>query len=262
MKRLPRLFLDDIHSMSPKQHLYFWILPVSILLLLLVFYFSGIDPLVQFVAPWANREWGALENLQLLCLLGVSGLSFYAAFKKPVLILKVGFVLLGCAAFFVFLEEMDYGRHFIELFDKDRKTLFQETFQTQNFHNYGNNNTYFRRTSYLVILLLFGIAPFLGQKYLPPVIRYLIPPPRMLILVLLFVFSYWLPRFLVREGIFDAGPLNPNNPGEFTELTVYLIFLVYTIHLVFEKEWPGRESPPQSPAASRPEKRKGLVKQN
>ena len=239
MKRLPRLFVADIQSMSPRQHLYVWILPTSLLTLLMLFYFSGIDPLVQLVAPWANREWGLLENLQVALLLAAAGVAFHGVKVKPLPIQKVGFLVAGCAALFIALEEMDYGRHILQLFSLDHKTVFEETFNAQNVHNMGNNSVYFRRFSYLFVMMVLGLSPFLDHERLPPVIRYLIPRPRMLLLVPLFLVSYQLPRYLVEEGIFDAGPLNPNNTGEFTEMTVYAIVLVYFIHLVFEKEWPA-----------------------
>ena len=196
-------------------------------------YFSGIPFLEEIMSPERNREYGLLENLQLLLILGSVGISIYALFKKTAALPKWMYVASAFLFFIIFLEEMDYGAHFKEYFTGKRNTVFSETFGVENFHNRGNNNTISRLTAYLLLCILFAVLPFMPRQKLPSFIVRMIPPPRMIILAGIFVFSYWVPRALVHKGIFEAGNLGTNNIGEFTELTIYYCILAYLITITF-----------------------------
>jgi hypothetical protein len=240
MNQLLKLLTDDLKAMSLKEHFWYWILPVFLLSTLMIFYFSGVPFLVELIAPKANWEWGLLENIQLSVILVISGLSLFAFFKKTALLQRLLFGSLFFFSIFIALEEIDYGAHFIQYFRGEQTSFLLERTGMLNIHNQGNNNTLFRRTAYGLMMIVFAISPFLNKKFFHPLIEYLIPKPRMLLVVMLFLLFYWVPRYLVRSETFEPGVLGFANIGEFTELMVYFSFLLYVVQIVFKKEWPGK----------------------
>ena len=220
--------------MSNKEHTYYWIIPTVLLSILMVFYFSGIPALVEFVCPKENWEWGILENIQLGIIAFMFILSVYAFFNKKVRIQKLGFGFIVFFAIFVFLEEIDYGAHFAQLIGGEEEIILKE-YIPHNIHNLGNNAKLFKRSVYLIMLLIFVIAPFLKSKIENPYIRYLIPKPRIVIVALLAIVVDLVPRLIVTLGILKDGGLGVNI-GEFSEIMVYYIFLIYLIQLIFENQ--------------------------
>ncbi len=240
MNRFYKLLKDDLSSMSSKENFWYWIFPYLLLIILMIFYFLGTPFLVELVVPNSNREYGLLENIQLVLILGIIIMSFYVVFTDYALLQKLGFVLLGLLAIFIFLEEMDYGDHFIKYFtDGEKRSIFFEKYGKVNVHNReGDRLTYMRRTPYVIIFLLFTIFPFVNKKYFHPIFTYLIPKPRMALMIILFVFAYLSPRLPVDYHIFEVGSLGiGDNIGEFTEMVVYYIFFIYIYHVIFDKKW-------------------------
>lgn len=227
----------DINEMSMREHLYYWMLPILVLGILMVFYFSGVPQLVEIVCPTENWEWGILENIQLLIILGIFSLSVYSAMTKQAALQKVGFGFIAFFALFVFLEEIDYGAHFNQLLYGEKRSLLRDLTGVGNIHNQGNNARIFKRSVYGIMALLFVISPFLNSRKLHPIIQYLIPKPRIVIVAILAIVSDLVPRLLVDLEIFEDGGLG-TNIGEFSEVMVYTIFLIYLIQIVFYKKWP------------------------
>lgn len=91
MNRIYNFLVDDIKSMSLKEHLWYWIIPLISLSIFMLMYFSNIPQIVAIICPPANWEWGVLENLQLLVLIGILVISVKAVAKRRELILKFGF---------------------------------------------------------------------------------------------------------------------------------------------------------------------------
>ena len=143
-----KLLVDDLRSMSSKENFWYWIFPYLLLIILMIFYFLGTHFLVEIVVPESNREYGLLENIQLVLILGIIILSLYVVFTNHALLQKLGFGLLGVMAIFIFLEEMDYGDHFIQYFtDGEKRSIIFEKYGKVNVHNRkGNRLTYMRRT--------------------------------------------------------------------------------------------------------------------
>jgi len=235
-----KLLVDDLRSMSSKENFWYWIFPYLLLIILMIFYFLGTHFLVEIVVPESNREYGLLENIQLVLILGIIILSLYVVFTNHALLQKLGFGLLGVMAIFIFLEEMDYGDHFIKLFTEgNQRSFYFEKFGKVNVHNQkGDILVYMRRTPYVIIFILFTILPFVDKKYFHPIFSYIIPKPRMALMIVLFAFAYITPRWLVDFNIFEVGSLGiGDNIGEFTELIVYYIFFIYIYHIIFDKNW-------------------------
>ena len=228
---------EDIYAMSTKEHLWYWIIPTVVLGTLMAFYFSGIPVLVEFVCPSTNWEWGILENMQLAIILGILGLAVYGFFKKENRLLEVGFGFLALFTLWVFLEEIDYGAHFRELFFGTRESYLRDLTGIKNLHNLNDGAKYWKRAVYIIMAVGFVIAPFFKDKINHSLLSFLIPKPKILIVAILSIAVDLVPRLLVKFQIFEDGGLG-TNIGEFSEVVVYQIFLIYLYQLIFEKQTP------------------------
>ncbi len=225
-------------ELTGRDYFWYFIFPGLLLAISMVFYFSGNPRLVEFVCPAQNPEWGAIENLQLIFILGIIIVSGYGAFKKSSLIQQIGFLLVALFSIFIFLEEVDYGKHWADYFYGVKRSLLYDVAGVTNIHNQGNNAKIFKRSVYGLMVIIFFVAPFLKNKIKNKYITYFIPEPKIILTLSLIVIADLLPRFFVRFGIFaDAG--FGNNIGEFSEIIFYYIFLLYVIQLVFEHKWPA-----------------------
>jgi len=189
---------------------------------------------VEFIAPKENWEWGILENLQLAIILGILILSLYAFLNKKDQIQKWGFFLVSLFTIFVFLEEIDYGAHFVELIRGSNDSYLSKYTGLRNIHNQGNNAKLFKRSVYLVMALLFIVGPHLETKINNRYLSYLLLKPRITIIAVMAIFVDLLPRFIIKLEIRQDGGLGVNI-GEFSEIIVYYIFFVYIIQLIFIK---------------------------
>jgi len=196
------------------------------------FYFSEVPVLVNFIAPKENREWGILENLQLVIIFCIFLLSIYGSFKKARLLQKLGFCFVAFFAIFIFLEEMSYGVHLSQLLGGSEETYLSKYIPNNGIHSQGNNALLFKRTVKIIMALIFVIAPFFKSKIKNPYIRYVIPLPQILILAFLTLLVEYVPRLIVAFELRKDGGLG-RNIAEFSEVMVYYIFLIYLIQLIF-----------------------------
>ena len=236
MRNMVKTLVEDIEAMSIKEHLWYWIIPTAVLGTLMIFYFSGIPALVEFVCPTTNWEWGILENMQLAIILGILGLSLHGFRKQEIPILKWGFGFLTIFTIWVFLEEIDYGAHFRQLFTGVEESYLRDLTGVKNLHNLNGSAKYYKRSVYVIMALGFVIAPFIKNKVSDPLISYLIPKPKILIVAILSIVADLVPRLLVNLNIFEDGGLG-TNIGEFSEVVVYQIFLIYLYQLLFENKY-------------------------
>jgi hypothetical protein len=232
MKNFLSHLLENLGKMSLKKHIFYWILPFTILGILMIFYFSGIPELVEFVCPKENWEWGILENIQLGIIFCMFIISLYASWTKKLRIQKIFFFLVSIFSIFVFLEEIDYGAHFAELIGGAQEIEIKKIIPSKNLHNQGNNAKIFKRSVYGIMALIFVIAPFQDEKIKNVYLKYLIPKPRIVIVAVLAIIVDLVPRLIVEFGILEDGGLGVNI-GEFSEIIVYYIFLIYLTQLIF-----------------------------
>jgi len=235
MKKIVDELITDISSLSRKEHMIYWIIPLIVLSICLIFYFSEILALVSIICPPGNWEWGVVENLQLLIILGICIVAFKGMIRKKDLLLKWGFGLTALFAIFVLLEEMDYGEHFAQLIMGVEEVFSEKFIPIDNLHNRGNNAKIFKRSIYLVMLLIFIIAPFIKPRIKNRYLRYLTPRPSIVIVAALTIVADLVPRLIVlfqwrKDGGFGV------NIGEFSEVMVYHIFFIYVLQLVFRKK--------------------------
>lgn len=217
-----------------KERFFYWHLPIIVLVPLIVFYFSGVRWMVEIVCPAANREYGLIENIQLVTLIYMVVICFMAVKRKAWVIERIGFFFLGLFALLVFFEEMDWGAHFIEAATGTRDTFFSELTGSTNIHNQNDNAKWFKRPVYIIMAALFIIFPLYRHRFNNALLLYLTPKKLIIGTVIIAVLSDLIPRFTVILNIRpDAGLAN--NIGEFSEIMVYYTFALYLHEIVFEK---------------------------
>lgn len=221
--------------MKLNEHRKYWILPLCILVPLLIMYFSEVPWAVEIVCPAVDWELGAPENIQLFLLLLIFIVSIYGIRKKEIKLEKLVFVCLAVFTLFVFLEEIDYGLHFLKYFEGHTDTAFRKLTNRVNVHNLGNNAKLFKRSIYPLMGTLFIVTPLLKNRVNHSLLKYLIPNKGIIITAIITILSYIIPRFLVDFNIFKDGGLGVNI-GEFSEIMVYYIFLIYLYEIVFKKK--------------------------
>jgi len=217
------------------------VLPGVVSLALMAMYFSGNAYLQNIVAPsmdsmplFSAREFGALELLQdffLLCIIFYSVRSFMAARDAWI---KLVALLLILISVFTFLEEIDYGAHFIEYFTGEHGSLAQENWD-RNWHNKTNANgvqnvSYVKLAANIALLSGFVLAPLLLSSVRNPTIRLLVPSRWMIATVVLIVLLGLLAHYLDDAGHSMIGGKPGNlykNISEFRELNMYYLFLLY-----------------------------------
>ncbi len=146
-------------------------IPLGIEAVLLASFFMGPEWAAEVVAPMANREFGALENLQLALLAVTVVIAIRGALLPSTRFAKTVWAGLAAFSFVVLLEEIDYGLHYIEWFTG---TPPEERAEVRNLHN---NEGVLRVIKPLVDIgfaLLYAIIPWFAAKF-PAWIRRLLP---------------------------------------------------------------------------------------
>lgn len=226
--------METLEERNNGSRFFYWYLPIIVLVPAILFYFSGVRWMVEFVCPAVNREYGFIENLQLIIILYMVVIAAIAVKKKTSILEKIGFAFLSLFALLVLLEEMDWGAHFAEAIYGTRDTIFSELTGVTNIHNQDDNAKWFKRPVYLLMASLFIIFPLLRDRFSNPLLLYLTPKKLIVGTVVIAILSDLIPRFTVILNIRpDAGLAN--NIGEFSEVMVYYTFALYVHELIFEK---------------------------
>ena len=221
--------------MKANLHFRYWILPLLVLTPLLIMYFSGVHWAQELVCPSVNREFGIVENIQLLILLLIIIYSVIAVKKKKYIIEKIAFIFLTIISIFIFLEEIDYGLHYVKYFTGQTHSLFLSLSGRSNVHNIGNTATKMKHVIYPFMGLLFVVAPLIKGKIKSKFFQYIIPHKGIILTAFLTILAHFVPKFLVNWNIFDDGGFGINLV-EFSETMIYYVFFVYLYELIFEKK--------------------------
>ncbi len=244
------------------------LIPVAVSTVLIAMYFSGsivlqrlVSPKLPPLSPDAWREFGILENLQNLLLLGIVAIACVGVVKKTQKMERVALALLVLFAGFVFLEEIDYGVHFAAYLNADEDFNWFQPMRAWpiemlaktdlssvpfNLHNIGGLNRYIKKTVDTLIVLLFVLAPFIAPRFKNPWARYLAPDKYVVFTVLAMVILRFITHELGdwEEGVVEAaqaagqsiarerGSIS-SNLSEFRELNTYYLFALYLANLVF-----------------------------
>jgi hypothetical protein len=196
--------------------------PAAVGLALVLGYFVGPAPLRELVAPLRNRELGALENLENLLLLATAACCAFAARRERSLPSRV--LLLGAvaASLFLFLEEIDYGHHFVASID------------IGNIHNVGDRTAWFRRAERLAVLLGFVVLPLAAPRLrLPDWLARLVPRRESLWTLAAALLCCGLAELLRNKG-YAAGMGLERNISEYEEAFVYALAALWGVERLFE----------------------------
>lgn len=219
---------------SFERHFYYWILPTFYITTVALLYFTGIPLLQTIVAPDVNRELGLLESTQHLLILGVIGMGVYGLRGAQVGMEKLGFTLVIFLGTIQFLEEINYGQHYLIAFSDDPEKYRNAIWSV---HNQGISSP-LKRVGDAVILLYFFLFPLLAGSRWPAWLRYLAPPRLIALTVLV---SVLVTKFF--HFVSDNTPVNNSafitGVSEFRETFIYYFVLVYVRELAMNRRWPG-----------------------
>ncbi len=220
-----------------KIFLYF-LLPLIIVAPMMGMYFSGVEILRDIITPAmpnlhenSEREFGLLENVQNVILLGILGVAIFAYRKKCSLLDRAAMVGIIAVTLFVFLEEIDYGLHYYEyLIGIER----HEAVEVRNWHNEGDRARWLKVGSDVVMAVLFVIAPifFVHSRY--RVLRHFTPDRYSILTVVLALVVRTVAHELQRRGYSEGGRIE-RNISEFREVITYYLFLMYVITIGLQR---------------------------
>ena len=224
---------------------FIFLIPCCINLLLVGMYFSGIPILQHIVVPdmpfvKQQREFGLLENLQNLYLIAMALMGAWAIKIKPHLLEKAAAFLYMIFAAFVFLEEIDWGLHWIELLSDVPKAAALPN-DARNWHNVGERTSIMKDLVTLSCVLLFVIAPFALKNRTQPLIRYLLPVRQYAAAFLGIVLVSRLAHYLSDMGLGSDGIRQ--NIGEFRELGMYYLYMVWSYTVIFRRNYNDTPQP-------------------
>lgn len=228
--------------MSRTRLLVFVVVPVTTGLVLQAMYFSGVAALEQLIVPEMEgmhlntwREFGLLESLQNLLLLGIIGVAVAGVLRVSARWQKAVFGVIAAFAAFIFLEEIDYGLHYYEYVSGIES---ESAAESRNWHNVGKRTSIMKRLVDAGAVLWFFVVPLATARVRAPKVRYFLPSRWYAVTVV----CAWLLSELAHL-LNDAG-LNPDgnirsNISEFREINTYYLPLVYLSELVFVRDWPS-----------------------
>jgi hypothetical protein len=221
-----------LKTMPPRDHFLYWGFPIILSLLLMICYFRGPNWLQELAASSYNREFGLVENAQNAILLCTIYLAFrllkISDYKWP----KIFYLLIFFAVVFTFLEEIDYGFHYINyLNDADAR----QRGINHNIHNLPDVNNQIRLIFYILIAIFVIILPYISSSRLPSLLVHFVADIRLQLTVLAFLVISKM------AGIFNDLSHYTNlaldgNISEFEELPLYYLLMVY-VYKLYKQEW-------------------------
>jgi len=222
-----------------KLKIYGWI-PLCMVGSMVAMYFCGIEPLQQIIMPEiegmygsSKREFGLLENAQNVLLMIMIGICIKGFKIKPEVLWKVALTGLACFTLLVFLEEIDYGLHYIELI---RGVKAEDAVDIRNFHNAaeGRTNT-IKQIVDLGMTIFFVVLPFVFRKSENKWIRHFTADRYSVVTLLCAVLVSKTAHFL-NDMSWGLIPDN-NNTSEFRELFTYYLCMLYYWEVIVKRKW-------------------------
>ena len=218
--------------MNLNKHLYYWIAPTILLIsCVLVYYFNFLN-LGFIISPEYNREFGLIENIQLITIIATIWVAFKSFIKREIKLIKYFFLGVSLFSIFIFLEEMDYGLHFIEYFSGIAHQKSTAHTEIRNIHNQGNLLPYITKFVYISFALVIIVIPLIASriKNLNKYIKWLIPSTNLAYsLVAMFILSQFT-LFVEGNVTYELTSLE-NNLSEFEEVFIYYIAFLYIFEL-------------------------------
>lgn len=218
-------------DLKHRKHFFYWILPLIVIVGLIFANYSGIELLQTITSPKINREFGIIENLQLLVILGIIT-TVFSAFKKSTHWLETTAISLLFIFFIIaFLEEIDYGIHYYEYFFKDG---IEDKSHIRNIHNQPGHNHFIRQVMYVFYISFFVALPLVKYITKNKYLRYISAETMIISTFAVYVIAGQLARKLPRLG-FEVNESLRNNHQEFEELIAYYMILLFMYEIIRHK---------------------------
>jgi hypothetical protein len=210
-------------NMSRSQHLYYWVLPLVAGLTFTAMYFSGIGWMQEFIAPAYDREFGLLENLDAVLILCTLIVLIRMAFLPMRPLFKVGVALACMVTVFMFLEEIDYGLHWIEWM---KEIPPGQSAHIRNIHNQGGATSDLKAVANVIVAAVFVILPYVDSLKRFRLVKMASPSKMILFTVIATVTIALTHQALEPYDLPTNGGLN-SNQSELEEVLIYYTFFVY-----------------------------------
>jgi len=229
-----------ISNRMKKYLVSFVFIPLLFNLILIGCYFSGIDFLQQIIAPTVEglasnawREFGLLEQLQNLLLLAVVVILALSTKNMNSVLDRALLIGATLAFLFLFLEEIDYGIHYYELFIGENTGI-----EVRNWHNQKTNGEQnvkkLKQLVDVLMFLLFIVLPLVKNKISVPFIQNIAPSRWFIAGFAVSLSCSNFAHFLDDQGLgiiaMQEGNLT-GNISEFRELSNYYFFMLYALQL-------------------------------
>ncbi|HEX8334689.1 MAG TPA: hypothetical protein VF622_18845 [Segetibacter sp.] len=208
-------------------HFVYWILPTLITLKCILIYFFNFFGSSHIISPEVNREFGILENLQLLLIIIILLIAIRAVRLKENKPEKYLFSFIAALSLFFLFEEIDYGLHYYELFSDNIKNT-----TIRNIHNNGKITSVFKMTAYIILVVFFGIFPLISAKIKQrvPFLNY-IGPSKNIVSATISLFVLNELAFYLYHQNFHSNRSLDGNVSEFEEFMTYYIVMLYIMEL-------------------------------
>ena len=204
-----------------RRVLLYGVAPLPLGLLFIALYFSGGGLFQGIASPAANREFGLIENVQNLLLLGAVALCWRAARGEGDATWRWLWRLATCACVVLFMEEIDWGDHYWSALTGAERPA-GEYF---NLHNQGDINRWLKKLGDVGFVVFFVLLP-LAKKSFPDRLRPFIPNLHSALTLLGGLLVSELAHGLEDAGWSNNGSLH-NNISEFRETFTYWVGLLY-----------------------------------
>jgi len=204
-----------------RRVLLYGVAPLSLGLLFIALYFSGVGLLQSIASPASQREFGLIENVQNLLLLSATVLCWRATRSEDDRTWRWLWRLATFACMVLFMEEIDWGDHYWSALSGSERPA-GEYF---NLHNQGDINRWLKKLVDVGFVVFFVLLPLAG-KTLPARLRPLLPDLHSALTLLGGLLMSELAHGLEDAGWVNNGSLH-NNISEFRETFTYWVGLLY-----------------------------------
>ncbi|HUM45766.1 MAG TPA: hypothetical protein PLD84_02485 [Chitinophagales bacterium] len=243
VKALLKETVNEFRNMKVSDHLLYWGYPFSICIIYMGMYFFGPYWMQELAAPSSNREFGLIENTQHVIILITIVTVYRLMTLAPAGIYRIIYLAILAASVFIFLEEIDYGMHYVEYF---RETPDTEKATFRNLHNHPHVSHLMILFGYCLMGLFIFIFPRLKSIHVFKRMHWFFASLKLqfsvyvLLLISNVVYAINLLPLQTNHSLLD-------NISEFEELPVYYLILVY-----FYEQLKGARAakPPHSPVRS------------
>jgi hypothetical protein len=227
-----------MNRVSFSKHFLYWILPSAVTLVCIFIFFFDFFGLSQFIAPELNREFGVVENLQLILLLVVCFTAYKGIRSSTNKNARRVFRVITAMSVFMFLEEIDYGLHYVDYLNLNAEQAATTMYidydnEIRNLHNNGKGQNISKLIAYSLVIICFVIAPLTSSKIKDrsPVVKYLSPSLLIITTAISILIVNNIALYLYQHSEYTNQALK-GNVSEFEEIMIYYIFLLYIAELV------------------------------